>query len=160
MQTSPRDCIYTSFHMPCRLRNGVILLILSLWVLPSFSDLLSRSSPGRKPSVRGISGFTAPPAFTLHLPELIPYLQGQWPASAPSKPQLLYRGLAVSIGSLRVSLLKTLNYKTAGPIHGGYLDKYPLQKGPAYPIWPLTFFIGLDYNFIVHNLETFCYFCF
>lgn len=63
---------WISYCGPHNIRDEVILLILSLWVLPEFSDVCSRSSPRWKQSARGTPGFTDPLAFTLHLPELIP----------------------------------------------------------------------------------------
>lgn len=74
MQTSSRNDMNTSWREskqipgPHNIRDEVILVILSLWVLPEFSDDLS----GFSPSARVTSGFIDPPAITFHSLELIP----------------------------------------------------------------------------------------
>lgn len=74
MQILSRNYMNTSWREsnqipgPHNIRDEVILVILSLWELPEFSDDLSGSSP----SARVTSGFTDPPAITLHPLELIP----------------------------------------------------------------------------------------
>lgn len=79
MLTLPRNYMKTSWresnqiHGPHNIRDEVILVILSLWVLPEFSYVLS----GSFPSSRVTSEFTDPPAIPFHPPELITGLQGQ-----------------------------------------------------------------------------------
>lgn len=79
----------------------VILVILSLWVLPEFSYVLS----GSFPSARVTSEFTDPPAIPFHPPELLPGLQGQM-TSLSSIWQLAALDLAISTWSLLVSSLR------------------------------------------------------